>query len=195
MKKLFLVSLILLISTCQDIYANTPTEALQITVNKLIAIAKDKTTDEQTKKNYLTTIIRSDMDFEAISKRVISKPWKKATAEQKKQFKQRFLTIIVNTYFALLNNYSDEKVLFLKEQLKKKKYAIIDTKLISGNKKIPVRYRLIKENDTWKIYDFIPEGISLVSTYKKNYAAILRGNGMDGLIEEMTRIENKKSNE
>ena len=195
MKIFFLGGLILLLSFSQDSNADTPTEVLELAVNKLIAVAEDSTSDDQVKKDKLTKIILAEVDFEAVSKRVVSKHWKKASAEQKQQFKAQFLKIMVNTYFALLKNYSNEKVLFLKEQLKKNKYAIVDTKIISGNKKIPVRYRLIKVDDTWKIYDFIPEGISLISTYKNNYASILKKKGMQGLIEDMIKLENEKTKE
>jgi len=193
MNKLIQIGLILLISSGQTISAITPTESLQITVDKLIVIAADKTSDEASKKKSLSEIIKLNVDFEAVSKRVVSKNWKKATAEQKQQFKEKFLIIVVNTYFTLLKEYSDEKVLFLKEQLKRKKYAIVDTQILSGNKKIPVRYRLLKSNDNWKIYDFVPEGISLINTYKNNYKTILKKNGMAGLLEEMNKKEQEKS--
>ena len=195
MKKIFLISLIMLISSSQTIFANTPREALEITVNKLIAIAADKSIDDQTKKADLSAIISSEIDFDAVSKRIISKPWKMASEEQQKQFKQQFLIVMVNTYFTLLKEYSDEKVLFVDEQLKNENYAIVDTELVSGNKKIPVRYRLLKNNEQWKIYDFIPEGISLVSTYRTNYAAILENDGMDALLAEMKKTETEKPKE
>ena len=185
----------MLISSSQTIFANTPREALEITVNKLIAIAADKSIDDQTKKADLSAIISSEIDFDAVSKRIISKPWKMASEEQQKQFKQQFLIVMVNTYFTLLKEYSDEKVLFVDEQLKNENYAIVDTELVSGNKKIPVRYRLLKNNEQWKIYDFIPEGISLVSTYRTNYAAILENDGIDALLAEMRKTETEKPKE
>ncbi len=194
MRRLFFIILLLMLPVSSNIYANTPTESLQVSVDQLIIIATNKEADEQSKRDSLTNIIRSAVDFEAVSRRVVSKPWKKATPEQKQEFKAKFLTIMVNTYFSLLKEYSNEDVLFLKEQLKKKKYAIVDTEIASGNKKIPVRYRMIKSNEDWKIYDFIPEGISLVSTYKKNYASILKKKGMDGLLNEMLKKEQKNEN-
>ena len=184
----------LLLSFSQIGLAGTPTETLELAVNNLITIAADKDADDQVKKIKLTQVLSNEVDFEAVSKRVVSKTWKKANDEQKKEFKQRFLGIMTDTYFVLLKSYSNEKVLFLKEQLKKTKrseYAIVDTQIISGNKKIPVRYRMIKVGNTWKIYDFIPEGISLISTYKKNYASILSKSGMQGLLVEMSKSKNK----
>jgi phospholipid transport system substrate-binding protein len=101
----------------------------------------------------------------------------------------------VNTYFSLLEDYSNESVSYVKEQIKKSKYAIVDTLILTDKNKVPVRYRLIKSGDTWKIYDLVPEGISLISTYKKNYKTILKKQGMDGLLEEMLKKELEKAAE
>ncbi|MCF6193327.1 MAG: ABC transporter substrate-binding protein [Kangiellaceae bacterium] len=196
MKSKIFVSLLLLVSFAQSSRASTPTEAVEHAVNRLILVAADKESDDQTKKSNLTQIISDEIDFEAVSKRVVSKSWKKATEDQKAEFNKLFLTIMSDTYFVLLKNYSNEKVLFLKEQLKKTKkneYAIVDTQIISGNLRIPVRYRLIKINNGWKIYDFIPEGISLINTYKKSYKSILKKKGMQGLLDEMSKARSKKS--
>jgi len=193
MKRILTVSLILLLSFSAPIFASTPTESLKIAVDQLIAVAADKTVDDVVKKSKLSEIIQREVDFEAVSKRVVSKSWRKATDEQKKQFKAQFLTIMVDTYFVLLKNYSNEEVIFSKEQIKKDKYAIVDTKILSESKKIPVRYRLIKVDNSWKIYDFIPEGVSLVNSYKNNYVPILKKEGLQGLLKNMVKAKGKKS--
>ena len=198
MKTGLLSGLILLLSLSNNSVASTPSEALELAVDKLIAVATDQASDDKLKKHQLTQILSDEVDFESVSKRVVSKKWKLANNQQKAEFKKRFLKIMAETYFALLKNYSNEKVLFLKEQYKKTKkneYAIVDTQIISGNKKIPVRYRLVKVGESWKIYDFIPEGISLVSTYKKNYAPILKKKGVQGLLDEMSKTSSKKTQE
>ncbi len=195
MKTVFIVSLALLFSFTQNSVASTPMETLHKAVDSLIAIAGDKADDDQTKKQRLATILIQEVDFEAVSRRVVSKTWRKASDDEKQQFKKQFLKIMVDTYYALLRDYSNEEVLYTKEQLKKTKYAIVDTQIISGNKKIPVRYRMIKNSDGWKIYDFIPEGISIVSTYKNNYSSILKKKGMQGLLADMVKLKTDKAKE
>ena len=137
MKKIFLASLIILLSFNQASYADTPSEALEIVINQLITIASDKSITDESKKTNLSKIISTEIDFEAVSQRVVSKPWNNASEQQKHQFKEQFLIVMVNTYFALLKEYSDEKVLFINEELKRENYAIVDTELVSGSKKNP----------------------------------------------------------
>ena len=185
---------IIFIFFSNSIQAATPTETLEIAVNRLIEVAADKAMDDSAKKQALSIVLSEEIDFDSLSKRVVSKHWKKATAEQKTQFKTLFLKIMTDTYFSLLKNYNNEKVLFTKEQIKKTKkntYAIVDTKIQTSDKTIPVRYRLIKKEDSWKIYDFIPEGISIVTTYKNNYSKTLKKMGMQGLLEDMAKSQSK----
>ncbi len=173
--------------------AETPTAALKLSVNQLFDIAAKKDTSDEEKKNLLAVVINTDVDFEAVSRRVVLRKWRKATPEQKLKFKKQFSTIMVNTYAKLLKNYTDEKVIFGKEQLKRNKYAIVDTLVVSGHKKIPVRYRLIKVKQHWKIYDFIVEGVSLVSTYRNSYQNILKRGGLDALLLEMVKVKKSKN--
>lgn len=197
MRKFSLSSLFILITIMlsSNIYASSPTEALEQTINKLLAIAQNKTMDKAAQKNEIFNVVNQDIDFEAVSKRVVAKSWKKTTAEQKSRFKKLFSKIIVNTYYSLLEDYSDEKVIYVKEQIKRTKYAIVDTLILTDKNKVPVRYRLLKSGDSWKIYDLVPEGISLVSSYKKNYSTILKKQGMDGLLEEMLKKDQEKAKE
>ena len=157
-----------------SLLANTPTVSLESAVNELIGIASDANLSSDQKRAGLEKILLREVDLEAMSRRVVSKHWKKATDEQKDEFKNQFLQIIVNTYASLLDSYNNEKVIFESEDIKKDRYATVDTHIAASDKKIPVRYRMIKHNDAWKIYDFIPEGISIVSNYKNNYASILK---------------------
>ena len=194
MKKL-LVALLISVSLLSVANANTPTEALELSVNQLIAIAAQAELSDDEKRKQLAEIINAEVNFNQVSRRIVLKKWKKATTEQKAQFKQQFSNIMVDTYADLLKNYSNEKVLYVKEQIKREKYAIVDTQVISGNKKIPVRYRLVKTKEHWKIYDFVVEGISIVTTYKNNYKSVLKKGGIELLLEEMKKAKNKGSKE
>ncbi len=176
-------------------YATTPTESLQKAVNQLIAIASKADASDEEKRNQLAEIINTEVDFDQVSRRIVLKDWYNATTEQKAQFNKQFSTILVATYADLLKNYNNQKVIFGKEQIKQDKYAIVDTEVVSGNKNIPVRYRLVKDQEQWKIYDFIVEGISIVSTYKSNYQGILRKGGIKLLLEEMIKAKSGDNKE
>lgn len=198
MKKIFLAIILASAMLSQISIANTPKETLAKTVDQLVSVVSGDKSNKEKMRSEIDLIIRTNVDFETVAKRVVSKSWKKATVKQKSQFKDQFATIMVNTYFELLQNYNNEEVLYGKEQVKKGKratYAIVDTKVISKEKKIPIRYRLIELAGEWKIYDFIVEGVSIINSYKKTYKTILKKDGMVGLLEKMKKTSKNKTSE
>ena len=81
-----------------------------------------------------------------------------------------------------------------KEEIKKEKYASVDTIVVSGGKEIPVTYQLLNRGEEWKIYDFIAEGISLVRSYSTDYQSILRRDGITGLNKQLSeKLESAES--
>jgi phospholipid transport system substrate-binding protein len=161
----------------------TATSSLTEAVNLFLGVASNKDLSLEDKKINFTEIVKNKMDLPVVSKRVISRYWKKASKEDKKEFISLFTQVIVNTYSSLLSQYNNEEVEFLKEEIKKGKYAKVNTNIIFTDKKIPVNYKLLLRNDKWRIYDFSAEGVSLISTYTNDYKATLKRGGLAGLNE------------
>jgi len=161
----------------------TPTSSLTEAVNLFVSVASNKELSLEEKKVSITGIVKNKMDLPVISKRVVSRYWKKANKEDKKEFIALFTQVIVNTYASLLNQYNNEEVEYLKEEIKKGKYAKVNTNIVLADKKIPVNYKLLLRNDQWRIYDFSAEGVSLISTYTNDYKATLKRSGLAGLNE------------
>ncbi|MFT5759162.1 MAG: phospholipid transport system substrate-binding protein [Alteromonadaceae bacterium] len=159
----------------------TPTESLRVAVDRLLVIAGDKVATETEKKALIVGVVKDKIDLQVLSQRVVSRHWKKANAEQKEQFIGLFTQVVVNTYFTLLNDYNNEEVEYLKENIKKAKYAQISTYIVMQNKKIPVTFKLIYRKDLWRIYDFSAEGVSMVSTYINDYKSTLKKGGLANL--------------
>jgi phospholipid transport system substrate-binding protein len=159
----------------------TPTTSLTEAVNLFVSVAGNKALSLDEKKVSITEIVKEKMDLPVVSKRVVSRYWKKASKEDKKEFISLFTQVIVNTYASLLNQYNNEEVEYLKEEIKKGKYAKVNTNIVLADKKIPVNYKLLLRNEQWRIYDFSAEGVSLISTYTNDYKATLKRSGLAGL--------------
>ena len=165
----------------------TPTTSLTEAVNLFVSVASNKALSLEEKKVSITEIVKEKMDLPVVSKRVVSRYWKKASKEDKKEFISLFTQVIVNTYASLLNQYNNEEVEYLKEEIKKGKYAKVNTNIVLADKKIPVNYKLLLRNEQWRIYDFSAEGVSLISTYTNDYKATLKRSGLAGLNEVLKK--------
>jgi len=173
----------------------TPTDSLRIAVDSFLTIAGNKSLSNPEKKALIIDVVKEKMNMKVLAQRVASRHWKKASKEEQSLFIENFTQVVVNTYFALLSEYTNEKVEYLKEEIKKKKYAKVETHIVMSDKKIPVLYKLILRKDQWRIYDFSAEGVSMTSTYINDYKSTLKRGGLKGLNEILAKklAKNKAS--
>lgn len=190
MKK-YLLAMVLCVFSWSSLAA-TPTEAVEKAVTDILEIAQAKDVPAEQRRANLEAVIKNYVDLQAASQRVLAKYWKKASKEEKQQFMTVFRKVLTNTYFNLLEQYNNEKVIFGKEEIKKQKYAVVESTVISGGKEIPVNYRLLLRNDSWKLYDFVAEGISMIRSFSGDYKAILKKEGVSGLS---MKLEEKLASE
>ena len=58
-------------------------------------------------------------------------------------------------------------------------------KRAGGGKPVGFDYSMRKTADGWKIYDIVVEGVSLVLTYRSEFDAVVKQDGIDGLIKRL----------
>lgn len=151
-------------------------------------------------KSLVEQIISPHLDFIAASKMVMGKYWRRAEKEQKIKFIRQFRLLLLRFYSSALAEYlgSNDKVLnenlihYFPINLKEGETAMTIRAEIQpeSGKAIPIRYRVHLTRKGWKIYDVSVEGISMITTYKNNFASQFKTQGIDALI---TSLEEKNS--
>jgi phospholipid transport system substrate-binding protein len=61
--------------------------------------------------------------------------------------------------------------------------AEIQTKVVTASKEIPIFYKVIKKDNTWKVYDVVVENVSLVLNYRTQFNDILSKNTPEQLLD------------
>ena len=191
---LILIFTVLLLLPLQS-YAASPKETVETGVNNLLETLgsekfKQKNKDEQVAE--LGVKIEKVFDFTELSKRTLGRDWKKMSAEQQTEFVKLFKELLQGVYANQLLSYSDQKVIFEKETMLKKGRAEVQSFLqTSDGKKIPLFYRLTDKSGSWKVYDVIIEGVSMVKNYRTQFRKILSKDSPDKLIEILRDKVNK----
>jgi len=191
---LFLILAICLMLPLQS-YAATPKGTVEKGVNNLLKTLGDPSFKAQTKDQQIATLgteIEKVFDFTELSKRTLGRDWKKMSAEQQQEFVKLFKELLQGVYADRLLAYSDQKVLFYKEIMLKKGRAEVQSYLqTSDGKKIPLFYRLTDKSGSWKVYDVIIEGVSMVKNYRTQFRDILAKDSPDKLLEILRDKVNK----
>ena len=191
---LFLILAICLMLPLQS-YAATPKETVEKGVNNLLKTLGDPAFKAQTKDQQIATLgteIEKVFDFTELSKRTLGRDWKKMSAAQQTEFVKLFKELLQGVYADRLLEYSDQKVIFDKEIALKKGRAEVQSYLqTSDGKKIPLFYRLTDKGGSWKVYDVIIEGVSMVKNYRTQFRDILAKDSPDKLLEILRDKVNK----
>ncbi len=181
-----LIFAVLLIIPLQG-YAATPKETVETGVNKVITTLSDPTFKAKAKDEQIVQIgkeIDSIFDFTELSRRTLGREWKKMNAEQQKEFVKLFRELLQSVYADRLLAYSDQKIIFDKETMLKKGRAEVQSYLqTSDGKKIPLFYRLTDKSGSWRVYDVIIEGVSMVKNYRTQFREILAKDSPEKLLQ------------
>ena len=134
------------------------------------------------------------MDFDLISSLVLGKMWKDATPAERDSFKKEFQVLLIRTYSRALFELKEWSVRFLPiSEGEDEKKVMVKTEILQpGLQPISINYRMLNTKDGWKVYDFIIEGVSLVTNYRTSFK-----NDMErtGSLQEVINQLAKKNTE
>jgi len=193
MKKIFLACYILMAFILQSpAYAATPLETAREDVNKVLEILRDKTASKEVKKKNIEDIYGRMFDEVELSKRSMGKGWTALNSSEQKEFVKLFREILKKAYIDKILSYSDEKIDFTGETKLSESQAEVQTRVITSSEQIPINYRMIMKNDTWKVYDVVVENVSLIRNYRSQFRSILSKNTPEQLLEILRKKVEKE---
>ncbi len=181
------ICLVILVLMSFQVYAGAPMETAETEVNKILAVLGDSSLAGEAgttvKKEKLRAIFDNIFDYVELSKRTLGRNWKKLDNTQRDEFVKLYRKLLDNVYMERLLAYKDEKVVFSKESMITEKKSEVFSNIDTGDKQIPINYRLVLKENQWKVYDVIIEGVSLVKNYRSQFNSILSKNGPEELLK------------
>jgi len=143
--------------------------------------------------NLVNEIVLPRFDFEYMSQLVLGKYWSRASVEQKSEFVMEFRELLVRTYATTLLNYADQEIDYLPLRMASEATdATVSTRVVGGGAPpIPINYSLYQKEGEWKVYDVAIDNISLVAQYRRSYASHIQRHRLDGLIQQMRKLNER----
>src|SRR5688500_2268654 len=162
----------------------------RITDDVLAAIKSDQQLaagDRQKAVKLAEEKILPHVDFEEATRLAVGRGWAQATPEQKKQLVQEFRSMLVRTYSNAIGTYEGQTMKVLPSRVKPgdSDATVRNQFMRPGAKPVLIDYSMRKTAQGWKIYDIVVEGVSLVLTYRSEFDAVVKQDGVDGLIKRL----------
>ena len=112
--------------------------------------------------------------------------WNSATPSQRAAFQKQFTTLLIRTYASALTSFKDQTVKFYPVRGGGQTVQVSSDIISPNNSPIHVTYRLIHESGGWRLYDMSVEGVSLIESFRSQFADILSHGNIDQLISKMS---------
>lgn len=143
-------------------------------------------------------LIAPHIDFPRIARLVIGKHWRNASDTQRRRLTAEIKTLLIRSYVTAMTSYADEiinhkdKVNYRPSRYRPgdRKASVRITIMIDNGQTVDVQYQVYFKKGEWKIYDIRIEGISLAITYRTSFGETIRREGLDSLIEQLTKRNN-----
>ncbi|KTC94126.1 MlaC/ttg2D family ABC transporter substrate-binding protein [Legionella erythra] len=179
--------------------ASSPVPMLETAANQILStLEKNKATLKNNPQVIYRAVEQSllpNVDVSGMSRSVLGRQaWMKATPSERQQFSEAFTQLVIRTYASPLAEYTDETVKFLpvRGSLEGRFLRVNSLIVRSNGKNIPLSYSLVAKNGQWKIYDLSVEGVSLLQSFRSQFAQALQNSNMQELIKQM-RERSKKA--
>jgi phospholipid transport system substrate-binding protein len=163
----------------------------KVTDDVLAAVKSDKQLaagDKQKALKLAEEKILPHVDFQEATRLAVGRSWNQANPEQKKKLVDEFRRMLVRTYSGAIQAYEGQTMKVQPLRMKPEDTDVtVHNQYIraGGGKPVQLDYQMHKTNDGWKIYDIVVEGVSLVLTYRSEFDAVVKQQGIDGLIKRL----------
>lgn len=165
--------------------ADAPQTVVEVNAQKVLAILNSDATEiEKTKR--LQQVAYESIDFDTVSRLVLTKYWKQFTTEQRQTSQDAFKQALTLSYSRRIGQFGREKVVILGENPEPNGDVTVHTKIVGGKTEdLKVNYRLRQKEGAWYVIDVIVEGVSIVSSYRTQFQEIIHQGGPERLLVEL----------
>ena len=134
----------------------------------------------------LRAILTGHFDLRTIGRAVLGPSWKSADETQREAYLTTFEDYVVATYSLRVKDYSGETFEVLKETPIDERDSLVATQIVRPNKApLLVDYRVRQKDGAYHVIDVMVEGISMLTSQRQEFAAVIQRDGLDGLISQL----------
>lgn len=207
MKKHFIAAMLFLSSffafTSVALAGADPVSMLNSVASQMITSLKNNQATLRTNPTIVYSlaykIVVPHADLDVMAKNVLPpKTWAQASSGQKAAFKKEFTTLLVRTYASALAEYKNETVKFfpIRGGYAGKSTVTVDSSIVrSDGPNIGVTYRVVNTGSQWKLYDMSVEGVSMLQSFRSQFADKLSAGSIGDLINALRQhnVQNSRA--
>lgn len=182
---LFLLFSLALASTARA--AEQPSDFVSRIGHQATAIITDANLSRGDRQRAFQHMLHDYFDVELIGRFVLGRHWRSATPDERRAFLATFEAYVLTTYSRKLESYAGETLEVGRAQ-DKGRHGVIVPSVLHRPQGAPltVHWRLRQVGDSWRVFDIVVEGVSMVVTHRNEIDTVLRqSGGFAGLLDSL----------
>ncbi|QQX79585.1 ABC transporter substrate-binding protein [Shewanella sp. KX20019] len=140
--------------------------------------------------DHLKVIVTEELmpyvDYKYASYKVLGQYLRDTSKDERTRFVDAFRGYLISTYAQAFTEYTDQTVQFSPEEnFSDEKMVRVNVRIIEkGRPEIKLQFRARRlKDDTWKAFDLVAEGVSLLSSKQSEITNLVRQKGIEPVIE------------
>lgn len=183
-----LVTLAALLASAGTVFAASPTETVQTTIQQVLADhggAQAKLVSTAERRAQIRQGAEALFDFKEMARRSLGDRWEVLSRADQDEFVRLFTNLIAASYMSKIELYAGEPIVFLGEQVNGAGAAVQSRMVTPKGSQVDVEYHLYRAQDRWLVYDVSVSGVSLVGNYRTQFNHLLQRTSFADLLKTM----------
>lgn len=161
-------------------------ETLRTAVDEVLAAGfPEESLSSSARAARIQPVLDRFMDLETITRRAVGPAWQQLALEEQKRAASAFARLVVRTYVSHLEGEVRPQVVFDPGVKTQPDRCEIATRVTYDGRVFRVSYRLHQQSERWRIYDIVIEGVSFISNYRAQFAAIAQKGGGKAILRTL----------
>jgi len=174
--------------------AGPPTEVVRQVIEKSLDIIQNPSYKLPEKRRMVKGIVDPHFDYREMAKLSLGATWGSLSGGQRDEFVRLFSELLEASYSDKIEKYAQRVKIDYTGEIATGNRVEVRTLVVRPNDRIPLNYRLLDENGTWKVYDVVIEGVSLVSNYRSQFNRIIHESSYAELVRRLkTKVSELKT--
>lgn len=155
--------------------------------HQALSTISDKNISKEKKQATLQTLFKANLDFDWVAKFVMGRSWRDATDDQKKRYLAAYTEFLTKNYTSRFEEYTSGSYKITGAKELERGDSMVSMEIESGDGEAPILidYKIHKVGNGFKVYDIIVEGVSLITSQRSEFSAVINKSGIDGLISQL----------
>ncbi|MEK0084790.1 MlaC/ttg2D family ABC transporter substrate-binding protein [Benzoatithermus flavus] len=167
--------------------AEAPETFVQSFAANVLTVLRDRARPLEERVHKVDALVSGGVDLDRVARLALGRYWRSAAESERREFAALFKAAMLASYSRRFDAYADRRLRVAGATPAGESDAMVESYLEGGGSPVRLDWRLTPAGGSWRILDVVVEGVSLLVTYRNEFAAVIeRGGGkVSALLAEL----------